>query len=97
MPFWRRKAAEGSGDDELVAVAFTRDLTEAGLIKGLLENAGIPSMPHPAPLDAGGPLGFGTFDRGFGGGAQQVLVRASQADEARQLLAETLVEDEDAG
>jgi Putative prokaryotic signal transducing protein len=82
--------------DDLVAVAFARDVTEAGLIKGLLENAGIPSLPRPAPLDGGGPLGLGSFDRGFGGGPQQVLVHASRADEARRLLAETLVEDEDA-
>ncbi|HVQ57861.1 MAG TPA: DUF2007 domain-containing protein [Solirubrobacterales bacterium] len=82
--------------DELVAVAFTRDVIEGDLIKGLLENAGIASMLRPAPLDGGGPLGFGTLDRGFGGGPQQVLVRADQAEQARQLLAATLVEDEEA-
>lgn len=100
MPIWPRgrKAADESGGDELVAVAFARDVTEAELIKGLLESAGIASMPRPAPLSEGGSLlGFGTLARGFGGGAQQVLVHAKRAEQARQLLAETLVEDEEAG
>lgn len=62
---------------------------------GLLENAGIPSLLQQAGLSVDGPqLGFGLATRGFGGGPQRVMVHARRAEEARALLAETLVEEE---
>ncbi|HEX5609245.1 MAG TPA: DUF2007 domain-containing protein [Solirubrobacterales bacterium] len=99
MRIWPKgRSADESGGSDLVAVAFARDVTEAELIQGLLSNAGIASMPRPAPLNEGSSLfAFGTLARGFGGGQQQVLVHANRADEARQLLAETLIEDDEAG
>jgi hypothetical protein len=41
---------EGGRGGELVDVAFARDPVEADLIKGLLENAGIPSLLQQARL-----------------------------------------------
>lgn len=87
-----------AGDDgpggELVRVAFARDRIEGELIHGLLENAGIPSLLEQAGLNVDGPqLGFGLATRGFGGGAQRVMVHANRAGQARALLAETMVED----
>jgi hypothetical protein len=87
---------EGVGDGrELVDVAFARDAVEAELIKGLLENAGIPSLLQQAGLNVDGPqLGFGLATRGFGGGPQRVMVHADRAQQARSLLSNTLIEDE---
>lgn len=66
------------------------------MINGLLENAGIPSLLEQEGLSVDGPqLGFGLATRGFGGGPQRVMVHADRAAEARVLLAETLVEDEE--
>ena len=81
------------GDRELVGVAFARDRVEAELIHGLLEHAGIPSLLQQAGLSVDGPqLGYGLATRGFGGGPQRVMVHSNRAEEARALLAETLVE-----
>jgi hypothetical protein len=81
---------------ELVDVAFARDKVEAELIKGLLENAGIPSLLQQARLNVDGPqLGFGLATSGFGGGPQRILVHGEQAQQARSLLADTLIESED--
>jgi Putative prokaryotic signal transducing protein len=86
---------EVRGGGELVGVAFARDAIEAELIKGLLENAGIPSLLQQVGLNVDGPqLGFGLLPRGFGGGPQRVMVHAEQAESAHALLAETLVENE---
>jgi hypothetical protein len=75
--------------DELVKVAYTQNQAEAEMIQGLLENGGIPSILQA--LGVNGPqLGFGVLMRS----PQRVMVRANQAKEARALLAETLVEDE---
>jgi hypothetical protein len=88
-----------SGDGprgELVGVAFARDRIEGEMIHGLLENAGIPSLLEQVGLNVDGPqLGFGLATRGFGGGPQRVMVHANRAEQARALLAETLVEDEE--
>lgn len=81
------------GGGELVDVAFGRDTFEAELIKGLLDDAGIPSLLQQVGLNVDGPLlGYGLLPRGFGGGPQRVMVHAHQAERARVLLAETLVE-----
>jgi hypothetical protein len=88
------------GDDrpgsELVKVAFARDRVEGEMIHGLLENAGIPSLLEQEGLSVDGPqLGFGLATSGFGGGPRRVMVHANRAEEARALLSETLVADEE--
>jgi hypothetical protein len=90
--------SEGSHDlgDKLVKVAFARDRVEGEMIHGLLENAGIPSLLEETRLNVDGPqLGFGLASQGFGGGPQRVMVHAARAEQARALLAETLVEDKE--
>jgi Putative prokaryotic signal transducing protein len=77
---------------ELMAVAEARDRIEAGMMQGLLEDAGIPSTLQPVGIDGPG-VGVGLLNPG--GGAQRVLVHAARLEEARALLAETLVEDEE--
>jgi hypothetical protein len=89
----RAEGAGGSG--ELVQAAYAANPVEAEMIQGLLANGGIPSLLQPAGLN-GPRLGFGGLRPGFGGGSQRVMVRASGAEKARALLAETLVEDEEA-
>ena len=42
-------------------------------------------------------LGFGLATSGFGGGPQRVFVHAARAQQARSLLAETLIESDDGG
>lgn len=76
---------------ELVEVAYAKDPTEAGMLQGLLENRGIPSALQARGID-GPQLGFGVL----AGSPQRVMVHANQAEKARALLAETLVEDEQA-
>jgi hypothetical protein len=83
---------------KLVKVAFARDRVEGEMMKGLLENAGIPSLLEQEGLSVDGPqLGFGLATRGFGGGPQRVMVHASRAEQACALLAETLVADGEEG
>jgi hypothetical protein len=83
-------------EGELVKVAFAGDRIEGEMIHGLLENAGIPSLLEQEGLNVDGPqLGFGLATRGFGGGPQRVMVHANRAEQARVLLAETRVEDEE--
>ena len=58
------------------------------MIQGLLENGGIPSYLRPIGLDGRTvPTGL------LGSGAKGVNVRADQAEAARRLLDETLVEE----
>jgi hypothetical protein len=71
-----------------VEVAFGDDPAEAGMIQGLLEDGGIPSLLRPVGVD-GPKLGIGLLPPG----SQRIMVRQSQADAARRLLAETLVEE----
>jgi hypothetical protein len=76
--------------EELVGVAYANDRVEAEMIQGLLESAGIASVLQHVGID--GPLlGIGWLNPG--GGSRRVMVRASELEEARALLAETLVED----
>jgi Putative prokaryotic signal transducing protein len=77
--------------DENVGVAYANDRVEAEMIQGLLESAGIRSFLRPVGID-GPTLGFGLLNPG--GGSQQVVVRASDLERARTLLAATLVEEE---
>lgn len=76
----------------LVSVAAAPNSFEAGLLRGLLEDAGIPCMVRPSGVD-GSQLGFGLLTEH--GGPQQVLVHAARLEEARALLAEALAADED--
>lgn len=86
----------GGAGDELVEVAYADDAFKAEMIQGLLKDAGIPSLLRPIRLNVDGPLlGFGLLARGFGGGPQRVMVHANRAEQARALLAETLVDGEE--
>jgi hypothetical protein len=78
-------------EDELIGVAYANDRVEAEMIQGLLESSGIASVLQHVGVD-GPQLGIGWLNPG--GGSRQVLVRANQSEEARALLAETLVEAE---
>jgi hypothetical protein len=70
--------------DELVKVGYASNRAEAEMIQSLLESAGIPSLLQA--LGVNGPnLGFGTLPND----PQRVMVRASQAERARALLADT--------
>jgi len=84
---------DAGGGGELVGVADANDRGEAAMIQGLLESAGIPSALQQLGVD-GPTLGFGLLNAG--GGTQRVLVRASQAEQARSVLAATPVECEEA-
>lgn len=85
---------DGNAGDELVQIVFANNSVEAEMIQGLLADRGIPSLLGPSGLN-GPQLGFGTLPLGFDGGSRRVMVRAEQAEEARALLAEMLVEDEE--
>lgn len=72
------------GARELVQVAFTRDLAEAEMIRGLLEANGIVSMQKSVGVD--GPL-LGYHLSHPSDGQRLVVVRAEQAPEAEAVLA----------
>jgi hypothetical protein len=72
---------------DLVEVALANDPVEGEMIQGLLQSGSIPSILQPIGLN-GPQLGIGLLPQG----AQRVMVRASQADTAHRLLAETMVE-----
>jgi hypothetical protein len=78
---------DGRESAELVEVALAGDPAEAGMIQGLLEDGGIPSLLEPTGVN-GPMLGIGLLPPG----SQRVKVQADQAEAARRLLAETLVE-----
>jgi len=80
--------ADASESSELVSVAFASDRAEADMIKGLLDTAGIAGIVQQTGVN-GPQLGYGLLNPG--GGGQQVLVRADQADAARALLEGTAV------
>jgi hypothetical protein len=76
----------GGGDGPLIKVAFARNQPEAELIQGLLRESGIPSVLKRARgFDAPEFLAAGPHD---------IFVSSSLAEEAREVLAETLVGDE---
>jgi Putative prokaryotic signal transducing protein len=82
-----------AAEDELVVVAYAADRIEAGMIQGLLEERGIASALRPIGID-GPQIGIGWLNPG--GGSQGVMVVPAQAAVARAVLAEALLEDEDA-
>ncbi|HEV2858333.1 MAG TPA: DUF2007 domain-containing protein [Solirubrobacterales bacterium] len=80
------------GASELVEIAFVGDEPQALMIQALLEEHGIPSLKQQ--VTPNGPfLGYGLLNPS--GGSQRVMVHAHRAEEARALLEETMVEDED--
>lgn len=68
--------------DDFVTVAQAQTPTEAHLLKGVLESAGLAAVVADAHLAQGNPM----FTAAIGG--VRVRVRASDADTARQALAE---------
>lgn len=79
----------GGGGGDLVKVAFARSEVEGELLQGLLAEAGIPSVLKRS-------LGFDNPDF-LSSGPRDVMVNAGDAQRAREVLAETMVEEEDEG
>ncbi len=76
----------GGGGGDLVKIAFARNQVEAELLQGLLSEAGIPSVLKRS-------FGFDNPDF-LSSGPRDVMVNAGDAQRARDLLADTMVEDE---
>lgn len=79
----------GGGGGKLVKVAFARNQSEAELLQGLLLDSGIPSV-----LKRSG--GFDNPDF-LAAGPHDVWVNAQHEEEAKRVLAETMVAGEDEG
>jgi Putative prokaryotic signal transducing protein len=77
----------GGGGGKLVKVAFARNQSEAELLQGLLLDSGIPSV-----LKRSG--GFDNPDF-LAAGPHDVWVSVQHEEEAKRVLAETMVADED--
>jgi hypothetical protein len=76
----------GGGGGDLVKVAFARNQAEAEMLQGLLSEAGIPSVLKRS-------FGFDNPDF-LSSGPRDVMVNAADAQRAKDLLADTMVEDE---
>jgi hypothetical protein len=76
----------GGGDGKLVKVAFARNQVEAEMLQGLLSEAGIPSVLKRS-------FGFDNPDF-LTSGPRDVMVNKGAAQRAREVLAETMIEDE---
>ena len=76
----------GGGGGKLVKVAFARNQVEAEMLQGLLAEAGIPSVLKRS-------FGFDNPDF-LAGGPHDVMVYTGAAQRAREVLAETMIEDE---
>src|SRR4051794_18017523 len=76
----------GGGDGGLVKVGFGRNQVEAEMLQGLLLEVGIPSVLKRS-------RGFDNPDF-LAGGPHDVYVNSSQAKQAREVLAETMLESE---
>jgi hypothetical protein len=77
----------GGNGGRLVKVGFGRTQVEAELLQGFLGEAGIPSVLKRT-------MGFDTPEF-FASGPHDVFVNAGDAQRAREVLAETMVESED--
>ena len=77
----------GGGGGRFVKVGFGRTQVEAEMLQGFLGEAGIPSVLKRT-------IGFDTPEF-FASGPHDVFVNAGDAMRAREVLAETMVEDED--
>lgn len=81
--------------EELTKVAFASDAVEGAMIKGLLEDAGIPAFLLASGTKVeGSELAFGMLARGSTGGPQDVLVPAARAEEAAAVLGAAPAADE---
>ena len=78
------RSGEGRVEEETVAVHRADSWTEAVVLRGLLESAGIDSPP----LTRTDPYPFSNPPADFPGA--EILVRESQAEEARAIIAEYL-------
>ena len=76
----------GGGGGPMVKIAFARNQIEGEMLQGLLSEAGIPSMLKRS-------AGFDNPDF-LPSGPRDVYVASAQAQKARQVLADVLVEDE---
>jgi hypothetical protein len=76
----------GGGGGDLVKVAFARNQAEAEMLQGLLSEAGIPSVLKRS-------FGFDNPDF-LSSGPRDVMVNAGDAQRSKDLLAETMIEDE---
>lgn len=74
--------------DGLVQIAFAETREEAALIRGLLREEGIKSLAKQASVNGPG-LGAGLLTRR----PRRIYVLATNAEAARRLLADTMVED----
>ncbi len=85
-----RKTGDSRPQEETVAVHRADSWTEAVVIRGLLESAGIdsPSLTHTDPYPFSNPPAH------FPGA--EILVRESQVEEARQIIADYLASIENA-
>lgn len=74
-----------SGDPaaELVRLTIVPGEPEAELMRGLLATEGIESMQRPTNFAAG------ALDGWAAGGAREIIVRASDLDAARELIADS--------
>ncbi|MBS1895247.1 MAG: DUF2007 domain-containing protein [Actinobacteria bacterium] len=78
----------GRTGDGLVQIAFAETREEAALMRGLLREEGIRSLAKQGSID-GPALGAGLLTRS----TRRIYVRAEDAEAARTLLSETMVED----
>jgi hypothetical protein len=78
---------DGGGGGRLVKVAFARNQVEGEMLQGLLSEEGIPSVLKRS-------RGFDNPDF-LAGGPHDVWVNEGAAERAREVLAETLLDDED--
>ena len=76
----------GGGGEKLVKVAFARNQVEAEMLQGLLSEVGIPSVLKRS-------FGFDNPDF-LASGPRDVMVNEGAAQRAREVLAETMIEDE---
>lgn len=75
----------GGGGDDLVKVAFARTQAEGEMLQGLLSEAGIPSMLNRVQ---------GFYSVSYVPGPVDVMVSAHLAPRAREVLADTMLDDE---
>jgi hypothetical protein len=75
----------GGGGDDLVKVAFARTQAEGEMLQGLLSEVGIPSVLNRSQ---------GFYSVSYVPGPVDVMVAAHLALQAREVLADTLIEDE---
>ncbi|HKZ12214.1 MAG TPA: DUF2007 domain-containing protein [Solirubrobacterales bacterium] len=79
---------DGRSGDDLAQIAFAETREEAALIRGLLREEGIRSLAKQTGVN-GPMLGSGLLTSS----PRRIYVRAEDADRARTLLGETMVED----